>query len=330
MMTERKGDRFMTAHTTRGGRSQRLALALAVLGAVALAGSIAPAQTPDRRSFPTPEQALAALAAAAKAHDRPAIVQILGARAKDLMSGDDVGDTIELDRLAGLVSEKVAVERQSDARVEFVLGNVGWPFAIPAVLEGGAWRFDTESGIDEILSRRIGSDEINAMAACRAYALAQWDYFTGDDWDKDGVAEYAQRLRSSEGARDGLYWRTTEGEDPSPLAGLVTRAEAVGYRVRTDGDARVAGPYYGYRFKILTGQGPHAPGGAHDYVINGNMIAGYAVVAWPVEWQNSGVMTFIVNQQGRVYQKNLGPDTEALAGAMEVYDPDSSWSLAGE
>jgi hypothetical protein len=320
----------MTTRNTMGSFGKRLGLAVCVLVALALGTTLTPAQTGAQKQFQSPEQAIEALAAAAKASDMQAIGQILGPKAKDLASGDEVRDGNDREMFATFVAEKVTVERQGDKRAQFIIGTEEWPFAIPVVAEGGSWRFDTDAGIDEVLSRRIGANELGAILACRAYAVAQWEYFTKSDWDKDGVAEYAQRFRSSPGARDGLYWPTAKSEDPSPLGNLVATAESVGYKTKAGDNPRLSAPFLGYRFKILTRQGAHAPGGAYGYLTNGNMIGGFALVAYPVTWGNSGVMTFMINQQGRVYQKNLGPNTAAIASQIEVYEPDGSWALPGD
>jgi hypothetical protein len=200
--------------------------------------------------------------------------------------------------------------------------------------------FDTKAGLEEVINRRVGENELSAIATCRAYAVAQWEYYTEGDWDHDSVAEYAQRLISTPGKHNGLFWETPEGENPSPLGKLIAAASAEGYvsEQKTPDAAGKGGsdeelltfdrePYHGYYFKILTRQGSHAPGGKYSYIINGNMIAGYALVAYPDKWGNSGAMTFIINQQGRVYQKNLGPNTGKLAAAMTEYNPDPTWKL---
>jgi len=190
-----------------------------------------------------------------------------------------------------------------------------------------------------LLNRRVGENEFSAIATCRAYAVAQWEYYTDGDWDHDSVAEYAQKLISTPGNHNGLYWETAEDATPSPLGKLVAAARAEGYgpKAETPDKAGKGGaskdenvdderaPYHGYYFKILTRQGVHAPGGKYSYIINGNMIAGYAMVAYPAKYGNSGVMTFVINQQGRVYQKDLGPHTEKLASAMTEYNPDITW-----
>jgi len=187
-------------------------------------------------------------------------------------------------------------------------------------------------GLEEILNRHIGEDELSAILTCRAYVRAQWEFYTqANGTAQDGLAVYAQKFTSNPGKRDGLYWETPPGAKPSPLGSLVAQARAEGYAA---GQPRPAGaakrPYHGYYFKILKRQGPHAPGGRFSYVINGNMIAGYALLAYPDKWGGSGIMTFIVNQQGRVYQKNLGHQTAEIAPGIVEYDPDTSWKLVTE
>lgn len=235
-----------------------------------------------------------------------------------------------MDQFAAAVKNSAKLERVSEAKFTLVIGERNWPFPIPIVKEGNRWRFDTRAGVEEILNRRIGENELCAIPTARAYVLAQWQYFTEAGADKDGVAVYAQKFISSPGKRDGLYWETAPGEKPSPLGSLVAAACAEGYGRKNDRAAPKRAPYHGYYFKILTRQGAYAPGGKYNYIINGNMIAGHALVAYPDKWGSSGVMTFIVNQQGRVYQKNLGPKTAQIATAMTEYNPESSWKLVEE
>ncbi len=318
------------------GRSRLYLLrlkAFAVAGAmVAAFGSHAPAfaQGAKQRSFATPQAAIETLAEAARAHDAAALDDILGPEFKEALSGDPVRDKMDGDRFASLVAEKLSFDEQTPNLSIALLGDLQWPFPIPVVRDAAGWRFDTHAGIDEILSRRIGANETAAILLCRAYAMAQWEYFTNGDWDNDSVAEYAQKLSSSEGMQDGLYWPTADDETPSPLGPLVAFATAKGYSVKNKGNTETGAPFYGYRFKILTAQGPAAPGGAYSYIVNGNMIGGYALVAYPESWGKSGVMTFIINQQGRVYQKNLGANTTADVAAMSAYNPDPSWTIPDE
>lgn len=313
-------------------------------GAILLgAASAAHAQTPPQSTYSSPDEAMQALVAAVKDKDRTALAGIFGPDHEQLLSGDEVEDTNDLNDFAEAVNESVQLQKINDSKYTLMVGKENYPLPIPIVQKDGKWLFDTKAGLDEILNRRIGENELSAINTCRAYAIAQWEYFTEGDWDNDGVAEYAQKFISSPGQHNGLYWETPEGEKPSPLGDLVAAAQAEGYgpgsrssslRERTaneasqkDKPAHPRAPYQGYYFRILKSQGPHAPGGKYSYVINGNMIAGYALIAYPDKWGNSGVMTFIVNQQGRVYQKNLGPDTAKLAASISVYDPDQTWKL---
>ena len=283
--------------------------------------------------FSTPDDARQALVTAARAKDRAALSDIFGPDHDKLLSGDPVQDNHELDQFVAALDHSARLEpAPSGDKVTLTIGPDNWPFPIPIVKQGDKWRFDTKAGTEEILNRRIGENELSAIAACRAYVLAQWEYFTEGDHDADGVAEYAQHFSSSPGQKDGLYWETAEGEKPSPMGALVAAARLEGYSStgkRRD-PATPRSPYHGYFFRILKSQGPHAPGGKYDYVINGNMIAGYALIAYPDKWGSSGVMTFIVNQQGRVYQKNLGAGTAKIAEGIKEYDPDATWKLVNE
>jgi hypothetical protein len=302
---------------------------------IAQAGSVpgAPDTSAKQRVFNTPEEALRVLAEAVKAGDQDELTAIFGPEREKLVSGDPVEDRKALAHFGASLDKAAKLEKVDDSKFTLLVGEKLWPFPIPIVKENDGWRFDTTAGLDEILNRRIGRNELSAIMTCRAYAVAQWEYFTeANDTSKDGLAVYAQRFISTPGQRDGLYWETAEGEKPSPLGQLIEQARAEGYpagRARTGGGPKRS-PYHGYFFRILKRQGPHAPGGKFDYVINGNMIAGFALVAFPDKWGSSGIMTFIVSQQGRVYQKNLGPDTAKLAGAMTEYDPDPTWELVEE
>jgi hypothetical protein len=299
------------------------------------------AQTPTQSTFSSPDDALQALVSAAKEKDRAALGKVFGPDYDKLLTGDEVEDDKDLDAFASAASESAQLQKVNDSKFVVTVGQDNWPTPIPIVQKDGKWLFDTKAGLEEALNRKIGENELSAIATCRAYAVAQWEYYTEGDWDRDGVAEYAQRLYSSPGKHDGLYWETSEDDKPSPLGKLVAAARAEGYgpKAETPDAAGKGGaqekeavseeraPYHGYYFKILTRQGSAAPGGRYGYVINGNMIAGYAVVAYPDKWGSSGVMTFIINQQGRVYEKNLGPSTAKLAAAMTEYNPDPSWKL---
>jgi hypothetical protein len=191
------------------------------------------------------------------------------------------------------------------------------------------WFFDTEAGKEEILNRRIGENELTAILVCRTYVKAQREYVLKDG-DNDGILAYAQKLRSDPGRKNGLFWRHAPGEAASPLGELVARARMEGYKKGKSVFKEQPLPFHGYYFRVLTGQGKNAPGGKYNYIINGNMVAGFALVAFPSNWGKSGVMTFIVNQQGKVYQKNLGPGTMKIAQEMKSYNPDETWTPVKE
>ncbi len=300
-----------------------------------------PAQATTQETFSSPEDAMTGLVQAVEGKDQSALAKIFGPDFDQLLSGDPVEDSNDLNKFASALQESAQLQKESDAKYTLLAGKDKWPTPIPIVKRGESWVFDTGAGLEEILNRRIGEDELSAINTCRAYVLAQWEYYTGNDGDHDGLAEYAQKFISSPGQHDGLYWETSGDEKPSPLGRLVADARAEGYGPKTQvsgggikteqtarpGSGRPRHPYHGYYFKILSRQGPSAPGGRFSYIINGNMIAGYALVAYPDKWGNSGVMTLIVNNQGRVYEKNLGPNTEKIASSMTEYNPDPSWKL---
>jgi hypothetical protein len=340
LIETRKGDQQMIHLKIRFVLSALLAAALFLAAGLFAVAPTAHAQSPSQSTFSSADDALQALASAAKAKDRDALAKLFGADYDQLLSGDDVEDARDRDEFAIAVGESAQLQKIDDSKYTVTVGKGNWPTPIPLVQSRGKWFFDTKAGLDEVINRRVGEDELSAIATCRAYAVAQWEYYTEGDWDHDGVAEYAHNLISTPGAHDGLYWETSEDDKPSPLGKLMAAAQAEGYgpRAAKTGAAGTGGPdkdapqidhapYHGYYFKILTRQGPNAPGGKYSYIINGNMIGGYALVGYPDKWGNSGVMTFIINQQGRVYQKNLGPDTAKLASTMTEYNPDSTWKL---
>lgn len=276
--------------------------------------------------FATAEEAVNAVVAAAKAKDTNAMRSIFGPEGRGLASVDVVQAADAFDTFVQRLTEKAELVRESDSKMTLQLGADGWPFPIPLVKEDGRWFFDTAAGREEILNRRIGMNELGAIRVCRAYVDAQREY-ASEDRNADEVLCYAQRLRSTPGQHDGLYWHAEPGEELSPLGPLIAQARGEGYRRETKIMTDVQSPYRGYYYKILTKQGRHAPGGRYNYVINGHMIAGFALVAWPAQWGNTGIMTFIVNQRGKVFQKNLGPKSASVAKAMQEYDPDSTWTL---
>jgi hypothetical protein len=290
--------------------------ALALLLAMPLAAAAAPQET-----FATPEAAVDALMAALKADSDPAMIAIFGEEHKNLVLTSDraAASATRAKILAAMQTLRVLQESGKDRRV-LVIGDEAWPVPIPLVRVGERWRFATEEGEDEIVNRRIGGNERNAIYVLRAYIDAQRAY-AARDRDGDGVLQYAQKLASTPGKQDGLYWPAdvAKGEEASPFGPLI--AESAAYlKGHAAGDA-----YRGYHFRILTRQGKDAPGGAYSYVINGRMLAGFAMVAYPADYGNSGVMTFIVSQNGKVYEKNLGKDSTAIGAKMSAFDPGSGW-----
>lgn len=278
-------------------------------------------------TFASPEQAAAALAAAWHDGGTGDLLTIFGAEGEALVnSGDPVAERNARDRLAAAYDHRHRIDGAGDEARTLVIGEEDWPYPIPLVAQDGGWRFDARQGEEQILDRRIGRNELHAIAVCRVYVEAQRDYATRSRPD-GGAPEYARKVTSSAGAHDGLYWPVTGGsvaEEQSPLGPLAAAAEAEGY-----GAAAAAGkaPFEGYYYRILTRQGPHAHGGARDYLDKGRMTGGFALVAFPAQYGNSGVMTFIVNQNGIVYEKDLGADTATAARHLAAYDPDPTWRI---
>jgi hypothetical protein len=280
------------------------------------------------QGFASPEEASKALVDAARDYDKNKIAALFGREYAQLFSsGDDVEDANNRADFLKMAEEKSSVENQEANKAILHFGQNDWVFPIPVVNNGGQWRFDAEQGKQEILNRRIGRNELNTIGVIRGYVEAQSEY-ASIDRDGDEVSEFATKLRSEPGKFDGLYWEMEPGQPKSPLGPLVAEAKAAGYKVK--GSSESPTPYYGYLFKILTRQGGNVPGGKYDYIINGNMIAGFALVAFPAVYGSSGIMTFLVNHSGKIYQKNLGPKTRELALAMKAYDPDVSWEAVDE
>ena len=278
------------------------------------------------KTFDTPEAAVAALECAAKACDVDALRTLFGDAAEDLQNPDRVQATNELNTFTAALAEAKRIVRDSDTCCTLEVGKESWPFPVPLVQKDGKWFFDAEAGKDELLSRRIGRNELMTLSALRAYVDAQREY-AAKDRDGDEVLEYAQKLLSSPGAKDGLYWPPELDGELSPLGPFVAQAQSEGYAKSRDEDAGPE-PFHGYYFKVLTAQAKSAVGGKYSYLINGNMIGGFALVAWPASYGETGIMTFLVNQQGRVYQKDLGPDTGKIAAKIKSYDPDKAWSIS--
>ncbi len=281
------------------------------------------------QSFATPEAAAAALASAAGARDTNALRAIFGPAVADLENPDRVQAANEHEAFAAAYSQAHRIVRLSDSNCVLQVSRDYWPFAVPIVKKDGQWFFDTVAGSEEILTRRIGRNELSTLQSLRACAEAQREY-AAKDRDGDEVLEYAQKLASTPGAKDGLHWPPELDGEVSPLGPLFAQAQEEGYFMKSKQEGAPREPFHGYFFKILTRQAKSAPGGKYDYLINGNMIGGFAIVAWPAEYGESGIMTFIVNQQGRVYQKDLGPKTAKTAGAMKEYAPDKTWTVSRE
>jgi hypothetical protein len=277
-------------------------------------------------TFDSAEAAEGALKDAVAKEDREHLRRIFGPTARELVSGDPVADKRNFEQFSKRVSEETRIEMKGDGSAVVLIGNEEWPFPIPlAKNEQGKWFFDTQAGKSEILARRIGKNELDAIDVMKAYVQAQREY-ASKDRDGDEVLEYAQRLVSRPGQKDGLYWESGEANDQSPFGPLTAEAGLEGYGpVR--GGRRSPTPYHGYVYHVLRAQGSHAPGGAYSYVINGNMIAGFALIASPAEYGQSGVMTFIVNHQGKVYQRDFGARTRTVFETMTAYDPGEGWEL---
>ena len=289
-----------------------LAAAVAILASV----SVACAQ----QSFKSPEDAAEALVSAARDNWPKGVIAVLGPDADEIVSsGDKTSDEAMREKFLAAYDARHEVKKESDDKAVMIIGKDDFPFPIPLTRKGAAWKFDTATGRLEILYRRIGRNEINAIKASLAYVDAQNEYAEKDPTGAGG-AIYAQRIVSRPGKKDGLYWPAAPGEEESPLGELVAQASKEGYAI---GGERV--PYHGYYYKILTRQGPMAAGGEVDYIVRGKMIGGFALVAYPAEYGNSGVMTFVVNHAGTVFQKDLGEHTTRIAERMTSFNPDQTW-----
>ena len=294
-----------------------LIVCLISMGSVAIAIGAGATQ----KSFPSPEEAVQALIDAAKSNDTTSLLQVLGPEARSFINtGDAVSDRASRARFVQAYEEAHALVQSGETKVILQIGKDEWPFPIPLVKSSTSWHFDSKAGKEEILNRRIGRNELDVIQVCLAYVDAQREYYMRNPRHV-ALLQYASKFMSTKGKRDGLYWETTADEPPSPLGPLVARARQEGYK-------RVAGkpiPYHGYYYKMLTGQGSKAPGGAYDYVVRGQIIGGFAMVAYPAHYGSSGIMTFLVNHEGVVYQKDLGPNTTAIAQAMTKFNPDETW-----
>ncbi len=278
-----------------------------------------------QQTFATPDAAVEALMAALKADSDASMLEIFGDEYRHLVVPDDraAASATRAKIYASMQTLRVLRDVGPDSRV-LLIGAEAWPMPIPIVRSGDRWRFASELGEDELINRRIGANELNAIYVLRAFVDAQRAY-AAVDRDGDGVRQYAQKLASTPGKRDGLYWTAdaAKGEEMSPFGPLI--AESAAYlKGHGAGD-----PYRGYRFRILTRQGPHAAGGAYNYLINGRLIGGFAMVAYPAEWGETGVMSFIVNHNGKVFEKDLGKESAALGAKMSAFDPGPGWKAVG-
>jgi hypothetical protein len=313
----------MPKKTVRPGQDRRGRLCLTICAvALLVITPLASAATASQKSFVSPEEGITALVDAVRANDQPALRAILGpGGGKLISSGDAVADQHRREAFLKAYGDANKLVHDGDARATLVIGRDEWPMPIPLVKSGGVWRFDTRQGEKEILARRIGRNELSAIQVCLAILDAEREY-AALDVDSDGIPEYARKFVSAPGRRDGLYWETKAGEPPSPLGPLLAAAASEGY---TGPDARPLAPYHGYFYKILTRQGKDAPGGGYDYFVNGKMIGGFAMIAYPARYGASGVTSFVVNHDGVVYEKNLGKNAAALASKMTTFNPDASW-----
>lgn len=275
------------------------------------------------REFASPDQAVDSLVQAMRDHDRNELAGILGGDSKGLLeSGDPVADRNGADHFVAMYDARHSITQEAEGSSTLVVGENDWPMPIPIIKNKArnAWSFDTAAGKDEIINRRVGRNELATVQVCLAIADAQEEYAL-EDRDGNGVRDYARKFLSDPGKKNGLYWPTNEGEPPSPLGPLVAGAKAEGYG--TDSDRPRA--YHGYRYRVLTCQGPNADGGELDYVANGKMIGGFAAVAYPIEYGKSGIMTFIVNHKGVVFERDLGSNTRREAETMRAFNPGPGW-----
>ena len=280
------------------------------------------AATAPQKSFASAEEAVGAAIAAARKADDKELAVIFGPGSQELLnSGDRVADEERREEFLKAYDEKNSLVSEGDKTI-LVVGNNDWPFPIPLAKRASGWIFDTARGKEEILNRRIGRNELDAIQAVLAYVDAQREYAMKDH-DGDGLLEYAQKFRSDPGKKNGLYWQAKPGEEESPLGPLAARAVKEGYAQKTSDKPF---PYHGYYYRILTAQGKSAPGGAYGYIVKESMIGGFALVAYPAEYGNSGVMTFIVNHEGKIFQRDLGKNTASLVQNMKEYNPDETWS----
>ena len=276
-----------------------------------------------QRLFASPDEAVKALQAATEGKDTTALHEIFGPEVHGLLTGDEVQDANNAKRFAANLALGCREVKEGEDKIVLEVGTNDWPMPIPLVKADGQWRFDTLAGKEEIINRHIGKDELHAIGVCRAYVDAQAQYARMNPDAAAGVT-YARKFKSSPGMKDGLYWTAMANEPASPFGPLVAEAHAEGYVSHKEGTG--PHPFHGYYFRILTRQGKDAPGGKINYLSHGNLTGGFALVAYPENWDQSGIMTFIVNQDGKIYQRNLGEQTARIAASMKEYNPESEWT----
>lgn len=300
----------------------RVLIMIGFVAAVAAGAANAQTNAQSRKSFASAEDAARSLVEAVKANDQASVEELFGASAMAwILSGDPVADEQGGKRFVAAYEQKHDFERTGDDKAVLLIGNDAFPFPFPIVRVDGKWSFDPDQGKEELLRRRIGRNELNTMQVLLAIVDAQREY-AAEARDSSKILAYAPRFASSQGRRNGLYWPSKEGEPQSPLGELVARAASEGYE-RVPGGVRT--PYHGYFFRMLVEQGKDAPGGAYSYLVNGRLIGGFAVLAYPASYAASGVMSFLVGSDGVVYQKDLGPNTGVLARYIRAYNPDQTW-----
>ena len=287
------------------------------------------AKSSTQTTFPSAEDAVKAMVAAVKVNDTKSLIAMMGPGSKHIiLSGDPVEDERGREWFVKHYEEKNRLDKETPDKATLHLGEDEWPFPFPIVKTGTGWEFDTKAGKEEILARRVGRNELNAIQVCLAYVDAQKEYAVKKGRQGNGLLEYAQKFVSTPGKQDGLYWEAGEGEEQSPMGPLFAAAREEGYGEKPLGGRPT--PYHGYLYRILKAQGKNAPGGAHEYLVGGKMIGGFALIAYPAHYRASGVMTFIVNQDGVVYQQDLGKKSRKAARSVKVYDPDQNWVRAPE
>jgi Protein of unknown function (DUF2950). len=309
------------AEMTRAYRMRALILSIIVVAVTQAACSRAVHQ----KDFASAEDAVQALVTAARSDDMRALLEVLGPDAEPTIdSGDPVADKNARTRFVQAYETEHALDADAEGMTTLQVGVDKWPFPFPLVQRDKRWRFDSPGGAEEVINRRVGRNELYTIQSCLAFVDAEREYYSSNP-QQEPMLHYAQKLQSSDGKKDGLYWPAAGDEPQSPLGEQFARARSEGYFKEAASDSIHSAPFHGYVYRLLTAQGPNAPGGAYDYLVAGKMIGGFALIAFPAEYGNSGVMTFIVNHEGVVYSKDLGPETPAAANAIAAFDPDGSW-----